>query len=37
VANMGCGRPLWGREMYSHQLRMFSHKFPIIEESGHPR
>jgi hypothetical protein len=34
---LGCGRPLQGREMYSDQSRMCSHNFPVIEESGHPR
>jgi hypothetical protein len=28
---------LQGCETYSHQSRMFSHNFPVIEESGHPQ
>jgi hypothetical protein len=34
-ANLGCGRPLQGCKMYSHQPRMLSHT-PVIEVSGHP-
>jgi hypothetical protein len=35
AANLGCGRPLQEREIYSHLHGMFLHSFPVIEETGH--